>query len=102
MRSAVGLLVLPLFAVLLPAACAREEPGSSAAAVVLERALEERGIEAARSEFERLRSEEGEGVRLDEEELVDLGYRLLHAGRIAEAVAVLEMAVEAFEAPRSG
>ncbi len=96
MRSAVAFL-LALLALLLPAACGREEPGSGAsAAAVVERAIEERGVAAARSEFERLRSEEGEGDRFDEEELVDLGDRLLRAGRIAEAVAVFEMAVEAF------
>lgn len=89
--------LLPLLLLLLPAACAREEPGSGAsAAALVERAIEEEGVEAARSEFERLRSEGSEGDRFDEEELVDLGYRLLHAGRIAEAVAVFEMAVEAF------
>ncbi|MDX1661765.1 MAG: amidohydrolase family protein, partial [Gemmatimonadota bacterium] len=67
----------------------------SVADLVLE-TLETEGIEAAREHHRALRAAAPDSVRLGESLLNSLGYRLLREDRVLEAIAVLEMNVEAF------
>lgn len=67
----------------------------SIADVVLE-IMETDGVAAARQRHRALLASTPDSVRIDEPLLNLLGYRLMGAGRVAEAIAVFEMNVEAY------
>src|SRR5690606_33100220 len=60
--------------------------------------LETEGVEAAREHHRALHTAAPDSVFSDAEALNGLGYRLLQAGRLDEAVAVFEMNAEAYPA----
>jgi imidazolonepropionase-like amidohydrolase len=67
---------------------------------VISAVLERDGEAAARARFRALHTVRPDSLRFGENELNILGYELLRANRVAEAIAVFEMTVEAYpEAP---
>lgn len=78
-----------------------EELGAKqSAARLLEKAILTSGIETGRMEYRRLTEKGNAELSFSEEEFCTLGSRLARKGRIEEAIAVLEIAVESF--PNSG
>ncbi|HUF25540.1 MAG TPA: serine hydrolase [Gemmatimonadaceae bacterium] len=64
---------------------------------ILEQTLAREGIEAARQRFRSIHLETPDSVRITQAELRTLGYRLLREERhVDQAIAVLELVVEAF------
>lgn len=81
------------------ASVVRDRDGKGSAAEEVEKALASGGVDKARARFAAVRrGTEAAVFFVDEAELNALGYRLLQAGKVAEAVAVLEMNAEAFPA----
>ena len=66
---------------------------------VVETTLAAGGVESAARQFRTLRASAPAAYDFDEGELNALGYRLMRAGRLKEAIAVFQLNVEAF--PRS-
>ncbi|MGV8040095.1 MAG: ankyrin repeat domain-containing protein [Thermoanaerobaculaceae bacterium] len=74
----------------------RDRAGKGSVAEEVEQALAGGGVERARTRFAAVRGAGAAAYFVDEAELNALGYRLLQAGKTAEAIAVLEMNTEAF------
>ena len=69
-------------------------------ALVLAKTIDEQGITAAVKEYERVRREDPNGYLFAESELNRLGYQLLGQKRIADAIEVFKLNVNAY--PKSG
>jgi hypothetical protein len=75
--------------------CAQESSEKESAATVIERVLEEIGIEGAKAKFFLIKTQK-ESYVFREEEFRALGERFLKSGRPHVAVTIFEMAVEIF------
>jgi len=74
---------------------AQDQPVKPSAAVLVEKALEERGLEAAVKKFSECRGQ-ADKYTFDEREFNALGYRLLGREAFAEAIAVFRMNAEMY------
>ncbi len=74
---------------------AQEDPSKGSAATLIERTLDEKGIEAAKAKFFLLKIQ-NDTDSFVEKEFIALGNRLLQADRFKDAVCVLEIANEVF------
>jgi hypothetical protein len=78
-----------------------QEPGeATSAAALIQEIIEEAGINKAIHEFLDLRTDSSVDVYFDEDEFSSLGYSLVSAGRIEEALGVFKMNTMLF--PESG
>jgi cyclase len=75
-----------------------EGTGPQSICAPLTEALEKDGMEAALARYRQLKNREPENWSFAENELNMLGYQLLARGRIDEAIAILELNVEAYPA----
>jgi cyclase len=75
-----------------------EGPVPQSICAPLTEVLEKDGIEAAVARYRQLKNEEPENWSFAENELNMLGYQLMARGRIDEAIAILELNVEAYPA----
>ncbi len=64
--------------------------------VVIEKTINEKGIEAAVAEYRDLKTKQAATYNFAEPELNDLGYRLMGAGKLKEAVEIFKLNVEAY------
>jgi hypothetical protein len=74
---------------------AQEKPEKESAVTVIERVLDEIGIDGAKAKFFLMKTQK-ETYTFKEAEFTALGDRLLKAGQSHEAASILEMAVEIF------
>jgi tetratricopeptide (TPR) repeat protein len=86
-------LLMAVFAML--GVFAQEESTKESAAAVIEQVMEEIGIDGARAKFFLLKTKK-EDYSFIEAEFTALGNKLIQAGRLQDAVAVLEMGTELF------
>jgi hypothetical protein len=87
-----ALIFLALAGCLLSTSAAQDQPdGAASAAAIIGKIIDDSGMNAAINMFLRLRSEASADVYFDEDEFDSLGYRLLSAGRIQEAISVFKM-----------
>lgn len=72
-----------------------ELPKQSIAAVI-EKTLNEKGIDAAIAEYRDLKAKQATAYNFGEPELNDLGYQLMGRGKLKEAVEIFKLNVEAY------
>jgi hypothetical protein len=88
--------VLAFLVIFFGSALAQEiETEKESAADILDRVINDEGVDAARSRFQELKREQ-EKYLFDQSEFLALGSRLLDEERAPDAVAVLQMAAELF------
>jgi tetratricopeptide (TPR) repeat protein len=63
---------------------------------LIERELEQNGLDAAMAAYSRIKAAEPEAYYLDEDELLELGGRLASSGRLEAAAEILEMGAREF------
>jgi len=68
----------------------------TAAVTVVEKTIEESGIEAAISKYREMKSNRSEEYYFDEASFNALGYRLMGQGKIKEAIEIFKLNVEAY------
>lgn len=71
------------------------DKGKPSAAAIIERMIQDSGIESANHKFREIKSKK-DGIQFIEREFNMLGYRLIQHGKISEAVEVFKMNIELF------
>jgi Tfp pilus assembly protein PilF len=64
--------------------------------MVLYKTIQEKGIEAAVAQYHELKSTQPDAYDLSEDELVQLGYQLIHQKRYKEAIEIFKLSVESY------
>jgi tetratricopeptide (TPR) repeat protein len=98
MKLTVILMLAAWPAVFFTDAPAREGEESSSAVSVIDDAITNSGIDAARELFAEMRADDKNRYFFDEEEFLSLGSRLMIGGNVEWAVEILKMNVEVFPA----
>src|SRR6185369_15707249 len=78
------------------------EPPKISIVSILENTIKEKGIEAGIAQYRDLKAKQAATYDFSESELNQLGYRLLQAGKLKEAVEIFKLNVEAYpQAPNT-